>query len=341
LTLRDLNRTLLARQLLLERTRGPVPRTIERLCVLQAQFSPSPYIALWARLDGFRKEQLTRALERGTVIRATVVRGTVHLMSRRDYPFIVAAHLPRQRRRAEGRGVDVDALRKKLPPGPLGPNANALVGSDDEWTVNFAFRALPFVSIPPAGTWRYFRKGDVELWREPLPPVEEATALLVRRTLAAFGPMTREDVEHFTYVPVRQLEPALERMRRIELDDGVFYDVPRGRYVDGSAPAPVRFLPTFDSIILAHHDRARIIPPDYFDAVIRRKNATTIAPFLVDGFVAGGWRLERGKTKATLSIEPFAPLPRAVRRELVEEGERFVRWLEEDAPAHAVFVHKP
>jgi hypothetical protein len=341
LTLRDLNRTLLARQLLLERARGPVPLPIERLCALQAQFSPSPYIALWSRLDGFRREQLTRALERGTVIRATVVRGTAHLMSRRDYPVIASAHLPRQRRRAEGRGIDVDALRRKLPPGPLGPDANALVGSDDEWTVNFAFRALPFVSIPPAGTWRHFRKGDVELWREPLPPVEEATAVLVRRTLAAFGPMTRKDVEHFTFLPVRQLEPALERMRRIELDDEVFYDVPRGRYADGSVPAPVRFLPTFDSIILAHHDRARIIPPDHFHTVIRQKNATTIAPILVDGFVAGGWRLERGRSKATLSIEPFSPLPRDVRRELVEEGERFVRWLEDDAPGHAVLVHKP
>jgi hypothetical protein len=275
------------------------------------------------------------------VIRATVVRGTVHLMSRRDYPYIAAAHLPRERRRAENRGVDLDALRKALPPGPLGNKASALVGSGDEWTVNFALRALPLVSIPPAGTWRQFRKGDVELWREPLPPVDEATALLVRRTLAAFGPMTRKDVEHFTYVPVRQLEPALERMRRIELDDGVYYDHPRGLHVEGSAPAPVRFLPTFDSIILAHDDRSRIIPPDYFDVVIRQKNATTIAPVLVDGFVAGGWRLERAKATATLAVEPFAPLPRGVRRELVDEAERLVRWLEADAPAHAVIVHKP
>ncbi len=341
MTLRDLNRTLLARQLLLERVRGPVPRTIERLCALQAQFSPSPYIALWTRLEGFRREQLTRALETRAVIRATVVRGTVHLMSRRDYPFVAAAHLPKQQRRAEARGVDVERLRKALPPGPLGPEANALVGSDDEWTVNFAFRALPLVAIPPAGTWRHHRKAELELWREPLPSVQEATALLVRRTLAAFGPMTRKDVEHFTYLPVRQLEPALEPMRRLELDDGLYYDVPRGRYVDGSVPAPVRFLPTFDSIILAHEDRARIIPPAYLGTVIRKNNATTIAPFLVDGFVAGGWTLERGKTKAALSLQPFAPLPRGVRRELEEEAARFVRWLEPDAPAHAVDLQKP
>ena len=341
MTLRDLNRTLLARQLLLERTRAPIPRTIERLCALQAQFSPSPYIALWSRLEGFKKEQLTRALARGTVIKASPVRGTAHLMSRRDYPFIAAAHLPKQRRRAEARGVDVDGLRDALPSGPLGPGARALVGSDDEWTINFAFRALPLIAIPPSGTWRYHRAGDFELWREPLPPVEEATALFVRRTLAAFGPMTRKDVEHFTFLPVRQLEPALERMGTVELDEGLYYDIPRGRYVDGRVRAPVRFLPTFDSIILAHHNRDRIIPPDHFAAVIRQKNATTIAPFLVDGFVAGGWRLDRTKSKATLSIEPFAPLPRAVRRELVEEGERLVRWLEEGAPAHAVTVEKP
>jgi hypothetical protein len=340
-TLRDLNRTLLARQLLLQRTRGAVPRTIERLAALQGQFSPSPYIALWSRLDGFRREQLTRALERGTVIRAMVVRGTVHLMSREDYPFFAAAYLPKQRTRAEGRGVDVDRLRERLPPGPLGPDANELVGSEDEWTIAFAFRALPLVSVPPGGTWRHHRKADVELWREPLPTVEAATALVVRRTLAAFGPMTRKDVEHFTGLPVRQLEPALADMRRLELDDGTQFDVPRGRVVDGSTPAPMRFLPTFDSIILAHHDRARIIPPEYFETVIRQKNATTTAPILVDGFVAGEWRVDRSKSKATLTLTPYAPLPRAVRRELVDEGERFVRWLEADVAAHAVAVKKP
>ena len=145
----------------------------------------------------------------------------------------------------------MDRLREALPSGPLTPEANALVGSDDRWTVNFSFRALPLVHIPPSGTWRHHRAGDVELWRDPLPSVEDATALLVRRTLAAFGPI------------------------------------------------------------------------------------------LVDGFVAGGWRLDRGKSKGTLSLEPFAPLPRAIRRELLEEGERFVRWLEDDAPTHAVTVEKP
>jgi hypothetical protein len=235
----------------------------------------------------------------------------------------------------------VAALRDALPPGPLAPQARALVGSDDRWTVSFAFRALPLVHVPPSGTWRQHRAGAVELWREPLPPVDEATTRLVRRTLAAFGPMTRKDVEHFTYLPVRQLEPALARMRRIEVDEGVLYDVPRGCFVDGSVPAPVRFLPTFDSIILAHHDRARIIPPEHFEAVINRTNATTAAPVLVDGFVRGAWRLERSRARATLVIQPFAPLPRAVRRELLDEGERLVRWAEETAPAHAVTVKKP
>src|SRR5919201_5806084 len=94
LTLRELNRALLARQLLLARRRLPVPRAVERLCALQAQYSPSPYIALWSRLHGFSKEQLTRALERKQVVRATLMRITLHLVSARDYPYFAAVWMP-------------------------------------------------------------------------------------------------------------------------------------------------------------------------------------------------------------------------------------------------------
>jgi len=278
------------------------------------------------------------------VVRGGVIRGTLHLLSRADYPSVAAAYTAPQRRHATERlSVDVDTLGAAMPEEPItGREIRALaervIGPrDDPWTVAFALRALPFVDVPPAGTWRHYKAGRARLWREPLPDVAEATALLVRRFLSAFGPASRNDVEHFTYLPVAQLKPALEGLRRLQSDDGrELYDVPRGPLPSPDTPAPARFLPTFDSAVLAHADRTRILPAAYHETVIRRKNATTLATFLVDGFVAGSWRLERARRGATLRLQPFEPLPRRALRELKEEAERLLRFLEPDAESYAV-----
>jgi hypothetical protein len=342
LTLSDLNRALLARQLLLERRRLPVPRAIERLAALQAQMPFSPYIALWSRLDGFRAETLSRALERGTVLKGWVPRGTLHLLSREDYPAFSSSYVESQRGRAERLGADLPGLARELDRGPTRPReverrtAEAL-GTDDRWTVAFVLRALPWIRVQQPGTWPRQTGGESLLWPESLPPPAEATAQVVRRALAAFGPMTRQDLAHFTTLPLRQLDPALEGMRRLEDDEGRrLLDVPRGMLPAEASPPPVRFLPSFDSAILAHRDRRRIIPAEYHAAVIRDVNATTMQTFLVDGFVAGGWTVERANTSATLVVAPFAPLPRAVRHELREEAGRLVRFVAADAPVHAV-----
>src|SRR6266550_6233682 len=88
LTLRELNRALLERQLLLARQRLTVPRAIERLCALQAQYAPSPYVALWSRVTGFRKEHLT---DNDGLVKAATLRTTLHVMAQDEYPFIVSA----------------------------------------------------------------------------------------------------------------------------------------------------------------------------------------------------------------------------------------------------------
>jgi hypothetical protein len=143
----------------------------------------------------------------------------------------------------------------------------------------------------------------------------------VRRYLAGYGPASRDDVVQFTGFKLRQVDPALEGLRTFEDEQGrTLYDVPRGPVVPGSAAAPVRFLPAFDSIILAHRDRARVVPPEYVEAVFNKKNATTKNTFTADGFVAGSWRIERGK----LVVEPFAPLPAKVRRKDDAEGAQLV-----------------
>jgi hypothetical protein len=158
LTAGELNRTLLRRQLLLRRVRLPVARAVGRLVALQAQYAPSPYLALWARVDGFRKGALTDALIGGSVVKAGVMRGTLHVVTRELYPLLEAAHIESQSGRIRGLGIDLAEVALAWPDEPLKPAAaralgRRLLGTDDRWTVEFALRAMPFVRTAPVGAW--------------------------------------------------------------------------------------------------------------------------------------------------------------------------------------------
>jgi Winged helix DNA-binding domain len=324
--LRELNRTLLARQLLADRRRMHVVRAVERLVALQAQYAPSPFVALWSRLSGFRKEHLTRALTDGTIVKAGSLRTTLHVMAAGEFPQLIAAYIDAQRGRTAGLGVDIEALRAAVPHAPLSSKSlselgHRVLGTDDAWTVAFAFRALPFVRVAPVGPWPHTRVSPTELWREPLPDAQTSAMHVVRRYLAAYGPASRDDIAQFTSFKFRQIDPALTGLRTFEDERGItLYDVPRALLAQADAPAPVRFLPAFDSIILAHRDRTRILPDEYRDVVINKKNATTKSTFTVDGFIAGAWRIEKQK----LVLDPFAPLPLEARREVDAEGARLL-----------------
>jgi DNA glycosylase AlkZ-like len=328
LTLRELNRTLLARQLLLERRRLPAVRAVGRLVAMQAQYAPSPYVALWSRLEGFRKEHLTRALVAGTVVKAGVMRGTLHLVTRELYPFVVAAHIEAQRGRVDGLGTDPWKLFAQWPDRPMsGAEAHELAGhllrTDDRWRIAFTLRALPWVRLPPVGEWPHHKPSPDVPCREPLAPAAEGASRVVRDYLAAYGPAAREDVEQFTGFRLGQIDPALAGLRQFEDEQGrVLFDLPRRALAATDAPAPVRFLPAYDSIILAHRDRSRILPQEYTDTVLRRKNATTLATFTVDGFIAGAWKADRVRGCWKVTVEPFAPLPRRAREEVDVEAER-------------------
>lgn len=346
LTLRELNRTLLARQLLLGRTKLPVTRAVERVGPLQAQYVPSSYVALWSRLAGFSKAKLTRALARGSVVQSSAVRTTLHLTSRADYPHFAAAYLAPQLARAERLAPDLAELRAAVARaaehgGDIRAAAGEALQTDDPWKIAFALRAFPWVRLYPAGTWGQPPGGSSAVWKGALPSTADGTLHAVRRYLAAFGPATRKDVEHFLKLPVAQLKPALAETRVVEIGNETYFDVPRGEYVSARTPAPPRFLHSFDSAFLAHDDKSRIVAREYRDVVYRKQNATMHPCFLVDGFVAGTWKIERARQKATLTLRPFAPLPRAHRRELVEEGERLVRWYEDDVASHTVSVAAP
>lgn len=320
MTLRGLNRTLLTRQMLLERKRVPAARAVSRLVALQAQYAPSPYVALWSRVAGFRKEQLT---DDDAILKAATLRTTLHVMARDDYPFIASAAIDSWRGRTENLGVDIEALRRALPRRPLASAemqevAERALGTDDRWTIAFALRALPFVRVGVVGPWPHTKPPPSRFWEAQLPDPQEGATRVVRAYLAAYGPATLDDIEHFTNFRKRQIRPALEGLPD---RDGMF-DVPRAPVASGRERAPVRFLPAYDSIILAHKDSSRIVPPEYERAVYNRKNTTTKNTFTVDGFVAGTWRIERRR----LVVEPFEPLPAKARREVDEEGERLLAW---------------
>lgn len=326
LSLRELNRTLLERQLLLERKRVRLTAAVSRLVALQAQYAPSPYVALWSRIEGFRKAQLTGALEDGSVVKAVTLRTTLHVSTRDRYVNIAAAHIETQKARAARLGVE--RLRDVLPDAPvtaaeLFELGHRVLETDDRWSVAFALRALPFVRTAPIGPWPHTKPPPSVLWHEPLPDAAESAVRVVRAYLRAYGPASRDDVQQFTGLRFGQIDPGLDGMRELVGDDGVvLYDVPRRVEAPAGARAPVRFLPAFDSIILAHRDRSRIVPPEYVETVFNKKNATTKNTFTVDGFVAGAWKIERGR----LTIEPFAPLPARARREVDAEGERLRAW---------------
>jgi Winged helix DNA-binding domain len=346
LSRRELNRAVLGRQLLLERRSLPVPRAVERLCALQAQYSPSPYIALWSRLQGFRKDALTRVLERRDVVRATLMRITLHIVSARDYPYFAAVWMPATQEMtprvtpetlAELSRMVYATARKPVTHAEIEAIAAAEMGG--RWRT----RCLaPLIQLPPSGTWRFHGRPQLQVMQEylggGLPPREDGAERLVRSYLAAFGPATQSDVLRFAGMRVGDLQPGLERLelRRFRDEGGrVLLDLRRAPRPKEATSAPVRFLPKWDHALLAYDDRTRILPAELQSTVIR-KNGDVLPTFLVDGMVAGLWSVERKRDTATLRLEPFAPLPRKVRDQLGDEGDRLVRWIEDDATSFLV-----
>jgi hypothetical protein len=301
------------------RARASVPRALERIGGIQAQDVGAPYDALFARLEGFRREALERALERRLAIKATLMRGTLHMVSARDYPPFIAALLPALRRqysRARLRDAAperLDELAERALAFASEPRTYAELrehlGGDDEF-----FRArfhMPFVHAPPIS--RRPRVVAARSWLDVEPmPEEEAVAYLVRRYLAAFGPATARDAARWSGVQVSAIRAALERVRTIDLGDA-YVDLARAPRPD-DVSAPPRLLPLFESILLGYDDRSRFISKEHYDRVML--GGMVLKAFLVDGVVAGVWRVEGD----TLTMEPFAPLPRAARRELEEEA---------------------
>jgi hypothetical protein len=341
LTLRVLNRTTLLRQLLLRRERLPVARAIERVAALQAQWAPAPYVALWSRLDGFERRSLEQALVRGRVVKALLMRATMHLVSARDYPSFDAA-VREARTIVRVRGTKPPpvhvveralALTRERP--HTRPELMRALGYEPRTQDPDELREYSWVvalarleQTPEAAFWDFRGSPLLRPTEHELPPRREAVAHLIRRYLTAFGPATRGDVSQWSGVPIRDLAEGFESLRLRSFSDErgrELLDLARAPLAAGDLPAPPRLLPRWEELLLAHKDRSRVLPDEYRSQVIA-VNGDVRQTFLVDGFVAGYW-LQEGQR---VVLEPFAPLPRTARRELEDEASRLGVWLTRD-----------
>jgi hypothetical protein len=346
---RELNRATLERQMLLRRRKLPALDAIEHLVGMQAQAPSPPYVGLWTRLEGFHPDELGCLITERRAVRIALMRNTVHLVSARDclalrplmQPVLNRTLYSTRANRAHLDGMDIEALvaagRALLEEKPrtakeLGKLLQERWPERDSASLARAIRhLLPLVQVPPRGVWGESGPAahtTAESWLgrplDPSPSIED----IVLRYLGAFGPATVKDVQ--TWSGLSRLGEVVERLRprlRIFSDESgkELFDVPDVPMPDPDAPAPPRFLPEFDNLILSHADRTRFIAEENRRA-LTSKNGMVPASVLVDGFVRGTWKTERSRGRATLEIKPFEPLAKEHRAVLVEEGERLVRF---------------
>lgn len=333
LTWRHLNRALLARQSLASRVRADAPTVLETMAGLQAQYAPSMYIGLWTRIEGFERESLTRLLEAREVVQATILRATIHLVSRADFwPFLIAIRDARRDwyhrviRNAVGPAELTEAaqsLRELLRERPVKrAEIDQLYGPEIRGGVGMH---LDMVRVPPTGTWARRRAdlfGLAEDWVSPPEiTVEAARELLVRRYLGGFGPAHRSEIADWAGLSVTDVAKVLATMelRRFRDERGrELVDLPDQPLPDPETPAPVRFLPTYDATLLAHARRTLILPEEHRTKVFHVRMPQSIGTFLVDGQVAGTWTVSK---TGVVSWEPFDKLPASVRRQVNTEAE--------------------
>lgn len=350
LTLRELNRATLARQMLLERAEIPIAEAVERVGGLQAQVPNPPYVGLWTRLRDFRREELTGLIEEGTVVRAAMMRSTLHLVTAEEHHRLRPGLQPALDRALSAffgkraKGVDVAKLtaaaRKALDEAPRAMGELKAILAEvepdrDGDALNYVVRThLPLVQVPPGGTWgsgSAARYGTAESRIGRSLPEDNDPREVTLRHLKAFGPATVKDVQTWSGLtrlkaPLEALKPEL-RTFRDEAGNELF-DLPDAPLPPGDTSAPVRFLPEYDNLLLSHADRTRVIADEHRSKVFLSA-ARVRATFLVDGFVRGAWKIEKSKRSAALVIEPFEGLAKQDRDALAEEGERLIRFVAE------------
>lgn len=336
ITNRQLNRALLERQMLLDRSSDDLVTVVERMGGIQNQYAPAGYIGLWSRMRDFDRPMLTQALENRTVIQATLMRATIHVVSAADY-WPMTAGIRRIRRewfeKVSRREIDkmdtgavANATRAALADGPLPMKAlteRLVARGFSPNAARWAGMWVDLVRVPPSGTWERRRADLYGLAEDWLPRVEideaDGLAHLVRRYLGAFGPAPAKDIASWMGVSPADIRPTLERMELAEAagEDGtVLLDLPGAPLPDPDAPAPPRFVAVWDAMLLVHARRTGVLPEELRPRVFNTRTPHSVNTFLLDGRVAGSWRHEPGEIR----LEPFRALSRAEREALEAEA---------------------
>ncbi|ANN19830.1 hypothetical protein SD37_32250 [Amycolatopsis orientalis] len=339
---RALNRATLARQLLLDRSDLPAISAIEQLAGLQAQAPDASYVGLWSRLRNFQADELAKPLAAREVVRSTLMRGTVHLVTADDClalwptvkPVVERGFLGHYSR--EIAGLDLAAIteagRALLAARPR-TRAEIRSALAERWpdadpaTLAYAVNShLPLAHVTPRGLWG--RSGPVAFslldeWVGK--PITDGISLddLVLRYLTAFGPATVRDAQ--VWSGLTKLKEVFERLRPrlrtfTDTEGKELFDLPDAPRPDAETPAPPRFLPEYDNVLLSHADRVRVIP-DGRRVPLPPGNGGRKGTLLVDGEFLAIWAI----AGATLTIESRKPLPD--RDSITEEGIRLLEFV--------------
>jgi DNA glycosylase AlkZ-like len=360
LSRRALNRATLARQLLLRRHRRPVPDALEHLVGMQAQAPNAPYVGLWTRLDGFQPEVLAGLIEHRQAVRASLMRATVHLVTARDALMLRPLVQPVLVRNFSGQafnrniaGLDLDQLltagRELLAAAPrsratLGPLLAQRFPGYDPTSMAYAVSYLiPLVQVPPRGVWGASGPAalaPMEDWlgrpldRDPPPDA------VVLRYLGAFGPASVKDAQAWSGLTrlrevVERLRP---RLRTFRDGHGVeLFDLPDAPRPDPDTPAPVRFLPEYDNLLLSHADRSRVNPQRY-EIPLLPGNGGNSGTVLVDGEFRATWAIARDGDRATLTVRSFARPSTSDTEAVGAEAGRLLAFTDPAIAAHDVRV---
>jgi hypothetical protein len=352
LSQRALNRALLERQMLLRRAKLNIPEAVQHLIGLQAQSPSAPYIGLWSRLEGFRFDDLAGLIERRALVRIALMRSTIHLVTADDCLTlrpVIQPVLERGLRGTYGRrlqGVDAGQLaaagRALIEERPLtGSELGRLLQEqwpdhDADALANGVRAWVPLVQVPPRGIWGASGQAthtSAEAWLGRSVATDSQPDEMLRRYLASFGPATLKDMQ--VWSGLTGLREAVERLRpglvTFRDDNGAeLFDLPDAPRPDPDLPAPPRFLPEYDNLLLSHADRTRVIADEHRPVVF------TKGTVLVDGFVRGTWKINREQGAAHLIVEPFKRLSKPDRTALADEGAWLLNAAAPDAQDHDI-----
>jgi DNA glycosylase AlkZ-like len=361
-TLRQLNRATLARQMLLARSRTSVVQAIEQLVALQAQLPRPPFVGLWSRVEGLKRDEVVKALLDKRLVRGTSLRGTLHLMTAGDFGRFrdtLQTALDRGLKvlgaRTEGLPIDsLVSLAEKFfrEPRTFDAFRDHLAGKfpkSDIRAMAYAVRMrVPVLQVPTDAPWAFPAQADfitAEAWlgrptsrKKGSGDAEE----LVLRYLAAYGPATATDAQAWSGIP--GLRPVFESLRPRLVSfrgerGGELFDLPDAPRPPADAPAPVRLLPEWDSVIVTRAD-ARLLLPQHRSSVFQ-PGLRVLPTVLVDGMVVGTWKVDRRRAAATLIVSLFGTQPARAsreRRELEAEADALLRFSEPDAATHEVRI---